>query len=883
VSKVSSKEIEEQPVSNVLAAIEGRVPGMIVTQNSGVPGSAFNVEVRGRSSLDLSLSRNDPLILIDGLPFEAGNLPTNQLMSAANNPVYASEGGLSALNTISPDDIESIEVLKDADATSIYGSRGANGVIIITTKKGKAGKLKLATSFYTGFSKAPNLMQLMNTREYVQMRREAFENDALVADATTAPDIASWDTTRYKDFKKLLTGGTARSTDASVQLSGGTSLTSFFVGSNFHKETTVFPGNFNDKRTSVNLSVSHSSPNKKFGLTVSALFSNDDNHLLSIDVSRYLQLPPNLLLYDSIGALAWEEKGISFSSLGATNPLAQLNRRYHSINQNLSSSFNIHYEIMKDLNIKLTAGYNLFTTDETSIEPKTSLDPSGFDLPSSSFANSRTTNWITEPQLTYRRNISKGKLDILVGASFQEKVYKGSTILGSNYGSDLLLGSIAAAGDVTATNFYNQYRYHAIFARIGYNYNNKYLLNLSGRRDGSSRFGPGKQFANFGAIGAGWIFSNENFISKHLNFISFGKIRGSIGITGNDQIGEYKFYDLWNSTVYPYQGASGLFPTGLFNSNYNWEKNIKQEAAIDLGFLDDRILLSAAYYRHRSSNQLISYNLPVQSGFTTIVRNLPALVQNTGLELMLNTQNVRGKNVHWNTSFTITIPKNKLLRFPGLFTSPYANSLVVGEPLSVIHRLKYLGIDPFTGIYQFEDKNSDGKLSSADYQVLGNRDPKFYGGLQNQVSYKSWQLNFFFQFVRQTGSNYLSNLYSTIPGTAYNQPTFVLNRWQRPGELAIVQLYSSQLTGAANLASTRLPVSNAIYGDASFARLKTTSLSYGLPKKWLRKIKAGESKIYVAAQNLFTITNYKGADPESQHFFQLPPLRTVAAGIQVTF
>jgi TonB-linked SusC/RagA family outer membrane protein len=883
VSKVSSNEIKEQPVSNVLAAIEGRVPGMIITQSSGVPGSTFSIEVRGRSALDLSLSRNDPLILIDGLPFEAGNIATNLLMSAANNPISASEGGLSALNSISPDDIESIEVLKDADATAIYGSRGANGVIIITTKKGRSGKAKLSASFYAGFSKAPQLFTLMNTRQYVQMRREALANDGLTPDAANAPDITVWDTTRNTDFRKLLIGNTARSSDANLQVSGGNEQSSFLLGGNFHKEATVFPGNFDDKRISLNLNLNHTSLNKKFELSLSTLFSNDDNHLLSLDVGRYLQLPPNLLLYDSAGSLAWEEKGVTFGSIDALNPLAQLNQKYHSINQNLSSSFNVKYQILEGLNIKLTAGYNLFTTDENSMHPKASLAPTAPDLPSSSFADSRTSNWIAEPQLNYMHKFYKGKLDVLLGSSFQEKIYKGNTVLGSNYSSDLLLGSIAAAGDVNASNFYNQYRYQAVFGRIGYNYDNKYLLNLSGRRDGSSRFGPGKQFANFGAVGAGWIFSNENFISKHLHFVSFGKIRASIGITGNDQIGDYKFYDLWNNTFNTYQGTSGLFPTGLFNPYYNWEKNVKQEAAIDLGLFSDRILFSASYYRHRSSNQLINYNLPVQGGFTTVVRNLPALVQNSGVELALSSQNFKSKSFKWNSSFTITVPKNKLLEFPGLSSSPYASSLVMGEPLSVIHRLKYLGIDPMTGVYQFEDLNRDGKLSSLDYQVLGNKDPKFYGGFQNLFDYKGFQLDFFFQFVKQLGANYLSNLYSTIPGTAYNQPTYVLNRWQKPGDMADVQMYSSQLTGAANLASTRLPISNAIYSDASFVRLKTLSLGYTIPKQWVQKMKAESGKIYIAAQNLLTITNYQGADPESQRFFQVPPLRTIAAGIQLTF
>jgi hypothetical protein len=266
-----------------------------------------------------------------------------------------------------------------------------------------------------------------------------------------------------------------------------------------------------------------------------------------------------------------------------------------------------------------------------------------------------------------------------------------------------------------------------------------------------------------------------------------------------------------------------------------------------------------------------------------VVRNLPALVQNSGWELILQANNGGRKNFKWNSSISITLPKNKLVQFPGLASSAYATSLVEGESLSVIHRLKYLGVDTATGVYQFEDVNKDGKLNSLDYEVEGNKDPEFFGGWQNQVGYKNFQFNLFLQFVKQPGTNYLSNLYSTIPGTAYNQPTYVLNRWQRPGDIAKVQRYSSQVTGAANIASTRLPVSNAVYSDASFIRMKTVSVSYELPKKWIGKIGAEQSKVYLAAQNLFTVSNYMGADPENQRFFQVPPLRTLTAGIQLTF
>lgn len=246
VSKIKGEEIAKQPVSNPLAALAGRVPGLVVTQTSGVPGSAFNIEIRGRSSLDAALSRNDPLFIIDGVPFEPGNLASNQIVSAVNKPFSTNIGGISPFNTINPLDIESIEVLKDADATAIYGSRGANGVILITTKKGKSGKSRLSVNVNTGWSKVARTMRMLNTTEYLQMRREAFANDGYTPQVTVpfangyAPDLLILDTTIYTDFKKLLIGNTAQATNAEVNFSGGSGYTFFSIGGAYHKETNVF-------------------------------------------------------------------------------------------------------------------------------------------------------------------------------------------------------------------------------------------------------------------------------------------------------------------------------------------------------------------------------------------------------------------------------------------------------------------------------------------------------------------------------------------------------------------------------------------------------------------------------------------------------------------
>ncbi|HMR81622.1 MAG TPA: SusC/RagA family TonB-linked outer membrane protein [Niabella sp.] len=886
IGKVSAEDINKQPVSNPLAAIQGRIPGVVITQTSGVPGAAINVEIRGRTSLDFNISKNDPLYIVDGVPFEMGNTPTNLLPSAANNPTSISEGGLSALNIINPQDIESIEVLKDADATAIYGSRGANGVILITTKLGTSQKLKINVKVSTGTSKVTRLMKMLNTSQYVAMRKEAFTNDGITPTITNAPDILLWDTTRYTDVQKILAGGTAKYNDALFSVSGGNQQTSFLIGAAFHKETTVLPGNLSNTRISANSSLNHTTLNKRFSFTLKTIYGNENNNIITHDPSQYFRLPPNIMLYDSTGNLVWQEKGVSFSSVSnLINPLALLNRRYQSNNDNLSTNLNVKFELLKRLYLKSSFGYNIFRTDEASQNPKSSIDPASSTLPSAMFGNSVSKNWIIEPQIEYLIQLQKAKLNLLLGSTFQNREYQGTSITGSDYTNDLSLSTISAAGNIVATNFYNQYRYNAFFGRFNFSWEEKYLLNLTARRDGSSRFGPQERFSNFGAVGGAWIFTSEKLFQNNIKWLSFGKLRSSYGVSGNDQIGDYKFYDLWRNSIATYQGLSGYNPVSLFNPDYEWERNRKFEIAGEFSFIKDRIGLSAAYYRHRSSNQLVNYNLPRQAGFSSVVRNLPALVQNTGMELSLTGRIIKRFVSTYTTSFNLTIPKNKLISFPGLSQSTYYSIYVEGQSLNIIRRFKFTGVDPETGIYTFEDVDKDGALTtSKDYQLLGDRDPDFYGGWQNNVTYKGFELDFFIQFIKQTGRNYLSSVTSYPPGRSFNQPDIVLDRWTKPGDNKPFQKYTTASSTPAGQASgTRLNLSDGIYSDASFLRLKTVSISYQPQLKFLSWSNSFHSKIFLSAQNLFTVTNYKGADPETQSYFQLPPMKTLVFGIQLTF
>lgn len=882
ISKVSSEELSKQPVSNPLLALAGRIPGLSVTQSSGLNGAAVKVQLRGQNSI---LQGSEPLYIIDGIPFAAANNRLNQITNATD------EIGMSPFNLVNIDNIESIEVLKDADATAIYGSRGANGVILISTKKGTAGKAKFRANINSGFSKVTRTMDMLNTQQYIQMRREGLFNDGLIPSANPsdpgyAPDIMIWDTTRYTDLKKLLIGEAAYTANAQVSLSGGSINTQFLIGAAYQKQTTVFPTTHGDSKTSVNFSLNHTGNDKKLSLRLSGNYLSNVNSLNIIDLTSFINLPPNIRLYDNAGKISWQEKDVFLSDvLFRPNPLAALNTTYNGRFKNLISNFEFGYEITKGLKTRINLGYNMLQANETSAEPSTAIDPYSGNLPSANFANRTQISWIAEPQLEYTRSSNYGTITTMLGTTWQENKSESISVQAFNYTNDLLLGSVNGAGTVRTTNSGTQYRYTAFFGRLTYNFKDRYIINVSGRRDGSTRFGPENRFSNFGAIGGAWIFSNTKLIEKQFKFLSFGKLRTSYGITGNDQIGDYKYLDTWTAASNTYQGIPVTNPTALFNPNFSWERNKKIEAAVELGFLSNKILLSAVYYRNRSNNQLISYTLPVQTGFTSVLKNLDALLQNQGMEFQLNTKNITSKDFTWTSALNITVNRNKLIAFPGLSTSSYANTYTIGKSVSTRRLYSYLGVDPSAGLYQFDDVDANGLLDKNDRVNYVNTDPKFFGGLLNALQYKGLAVSLFFEFRKQKGYNFLSNN-STVYTPGYgliNQPVAVLSRWQKPGDISNIQQFTAtSSTDAFKRMNFYLPISDANISDASFIRCKNISFSYDLPAKFSNAIKSEKCLVFLHVQNLFVITKYEGADPETQNMFVLPPLRTIVAGFNLT-
>ena len=871
IARVTAKEIENQPVSNALSAVQGRVAGVNITQGGGTGGGGYDIQIRGTNSL--RRAGNYPMYIIDGVPVSSET--SSNSISALILPYTE----INPLNAINPNDIESIEILKDADATAIYGSRGANGVILVTTKKGRAAKktaLSVNTSY--GLSRVVNKLEMMDTPQYLEMRRQAYASDGITKYPANAYDVnGAWDENRYTDWQDELIGRTAVNSNIQLSLSGGSEQTGFLVSASHDEQTTVFGRDFNYKTNNLSLNLNHRSDDNRFTLNSAVLFSDQANNLIRSDITKQsLMLSPNApALYKEDGSLNWENNTF-------TNPVAAYLITYDNKNKALNFNINLSYELFRSFYIKLNSGINQQVFEEKVLSPSTTYNPAFGFIPATHSsirkANQHLFSYLLEPQINYKLKFDRHGVDMLIGGTFQHRQMSALGISGSRFESNALLANLAAAGNVTVIyDTETGYKYAALFGRINYQYKNRYILNLTGRRDGSSRFGTNNRFANFGAVGAAWLFAEEEFFND-IRWLSFGKLRTSYGLTGSDAIGDYQYLDTYTVSSNSYGGIKALYPSRLYNPYFSWEKTTKLEIALELGFLGDRIRLNTAWFRNRSGNQLVGIPLPATTGFSRIQANLPATVENRGLEFELNTNPVRTGSFNWNSDFNISFPRNKLVSFPGLEGSTYANQYVVGYPVSIAKVYNYEGIDPETGLYTFTDYNKDGNISSPDdNRVIKKTGPRYYGGWSNQLSYKQWELSFLFQFVNQIQKNYISTM--PRPGTMNNQPLEVLNVWSKENPNGQYMPYTSGTDIRKNQSHTRFMSSTAAIGDASFIRLKNIQLSYRLPvNRHVRDI-----RFYAQGQNVLTFTDYFGQDPEFILAGFLPPLKTWSFGVQFNF
>lgn len=907
VTTVDAETIGNQPVTNLLLALQGQVAGLTVSPTGGAPGSAVKLQIRGQNSLRPTSSQfaptpyDQPLFIVDGVPFapqnqSMGNLLTYDLTSNQQSAIPGN--GISALGIINPADIESISVLKDADATSIYGSQGVNGVILITTKKGKPGKAQLSANVNSGFNAPTRSLQMMNTDQFLAIRREALALDKVIltpANANTYPDLQLFDGSRSVDWYKQFFDRTPFNTDAHVSFSGGEKNTTFIFSGGYNHTTYNFPGDFADNRITLHSNYTYHSSDNKLSVQFGTDYAYDKNNASSApSVAAAMALVPNFPeMVDQQGGLVWSYKNYKF---GSYNQYARLRQPANVQMYNLNNTARLAYQIIPNLLISTNIGYSRTDGKNYFATPKSVLDPFTTYLQSSaSFVTSVYQTINIEPQANYERQLGSGILSVLVGGTYKKQSSNSSTLSGVNYPNDGLLNSVTGAANINGYDSNSIYKYTAGYARIGYIYDQKFIINLTARRDGSSNFGPTHQFGNFGSVGLGWIFSEESGVKKALPFMSFGKLSANYGTNGTDGVAPYRyqaFYEVASPYQYgPYQGVRPFLPSNLYNPDYSWSIKKSYNAALDLGFFADRLLLNVTGYLNRTSDELINYVLPTQTGFTSVLGNFPATLQNKGLEFTLNTTNIKSANWKWSSTFNIGINRNTLAAFPGLETSAYAQLYQIGKSPNLVNGYAYKGVNPTTGL--FEVYKANGTVTSAptqsniavggDQQPLFNTDPKFSGGFGNTISYKSFSLMVFCQFAKQMARNYLAGIYSySSPGSYNNLPTEVIgNYWQKAGDQAEMQrLIGIYGNGVSSIAASAFLRSSGAYSDDTYLRVKTVALSYNLPDRLSKYMGVKNFRLYVNAQNLFTITNYKLGDPEQPGtLYTIPLQRNIVGGL----
>lgn len=894
IGTVNAEDIEKQPVMNALQALEGRVPGLIVTPTTGNSAAPIKVEVRGRNSLNPN-ALSEPLYVIDGIPQAALNvgefMKSSTLNTGAVQAGVTNTYGESPLLYLNPRDIQSIDVLKDADATAIYGSRGANGVIIITTKRSKPGPTRFNMSINRGKTTIPKKLDLLSTEEYLEVRKEAFRNDGVLPDINNAPDLVLWDQTKYTDWQDVFFApGEQTSIDAGI--SGGVAQTIYGISANYHSQEELMNNGGKNIRASLAGNLSHTSINQKFQFTFSSRLAITDVNAFGL--GNYINTAPNAPdIYDEKGDFNFVPYRGMFSS---NFPFGGLKKPSESRSNISSSNLNIRYEIIKGLTISTSAGYNFSNNDNALYNPLAAADPVFTPFSLAYFGKSSTNNWIVEPQISYNTFLGKGNLSVQLGGSLQYTKSEGLTILGIMFPNDNLIRSPNNAAVSQLYEGFGEYRYNAGFAIVNYRWDNKYVINLNGRRDGSSRFGPGKQFGNFGSVGLAWILSEEEWMKKILpSWWSFIKLGGSYGLAGSDAVGDYEYLSRWGNfnsltqqRIRDYNGMTSFALLGPVNQDFRWESTKKLDVSIMLGLFNDRINIGANHYRNRSGNQLTSIATPEYTGFGGVTANWEAVVENTGLEVSLNARILDTKNWHLSANFNIGSNKNKLVDYPGLEYSPYVNRYAIGQSLNLKYLYHYTGINPATGDYTLEDYNKDGRVSNYsgaipvapddDRYIVYDLNPEYTGGFGIQGAYKGFAITAQFVFKKQIAEDSYLNLRVGLMNNIVLPDEVVQNHWKNPGDRALYPRYS---IGSLN---TNFRDSDGSYVDASFVKLGTLSFSYDLPDGFIKRIKMQSCRFSISTQNLFTITSYRGIDPEIRNLAGgLPITRTIASGLTFIF
>lgn len=837
--KIGAKDIRNQPIISADYAIQGQAAGVQVTSNSSTPGGGVRIFVRGLRSIN---ANNEPLFIVDGVPVLTGNLVGENLGGETQN----------LLAGINPADIESINILKDASSTAIYGARGANGVVVITTKKGsKGGKSTIDANYNTGFGNFVQRWNMLGASDYKTLINESRVNVGLAPYASFEGDV----NTNWQDIMNR----TQHYQDAQLSLRGGNDQTQFYISGGFRDETGAVLG-IKYKRGTFRTNLNHKVNNKlTIGttLTVSRELNQRvaDNNGSGSPYQGGVGFAPTLPAYKPDGSFYVPNIG-----LYGVNPLIDVNGiRYDNTTSKIIGNLNLNYKILPELTFRtdFSIDYNVLREDHFYATGTTRTQSIPAALGNGGYySNTEATTYAIEPTLTYEKKIKdQHQFSALLGTTFQNRSIFRGFMRGEGLGSSNQLTYLNAAVNARVNSSSRlDYAFSSIFGRLGYTFKDKYIVNATVRRDGSSRFGSGNQFGTFMAGSAAWNFSEESLFKK-ADWLSFGKLRLGYGITGNDQIGDFRYISSWSAGGYINQ--NGLFPTQIANPNLKWEQTGTLDAGIELGFNKDRYTLSLGYYSSTTKDLLFFLPVSGMTGFSEVATNL-GKVRNSGIEIQASAVLVNAKNFTWRVNGNITFQKNKVVQLPiAPITYGFtASAIEEGQSIGTFKTYQFDGVNVATGNSLYKDLNGDSLFNALDQKVLGKGIPDFFGGINNSFRLRNLTLDVFVNFMQNfelfnVGRWIMENRFSGMG----NYPIEAMARWQKPGDVTNIpklSYFSSQ--------NTR--ISSNYISDASFVRVKNITLGYELTPKTLQRLQIRSARFFITATNLFTITKYSGIDPE---------------------
>lgn len=898
MSSVKKEALENVPVQTFDRALQGQMSGVNIMASNGVPGGPVNINVRGMGSISAG---NSPLIIVDGV----------QMNTSSSSGLTASNP-LAFLNN---NDIESIEVLKDGAAASIFGAQAANGVILITTKKGAAGKTKVNLNYYTGITSPMPKVQMMNSQQFIEARLEARNNrypartelrnreDILESIGfpkdMTDEQIAALATYDWQEASFQ----TGRTNNADISLSGGNDKTTFFLSGAYNKTDGNVIG-IDFERASAKLNLNHKLNDKLSfvtGINVSSITqngtsgSNGSSGAYAAPQYAAPMILPFIPVLNPDGSMNAPIDGFPGSS--NRNPIQEtLYGTLQSRTKALVGNFAINYNIIKGLSFRSFYGLDYrIIDDERYVDPRTRSGAASQG--SLSIANRQNRNFLTNQVLDYKTKFGDDHtFSALLGAEYRYDNRQVNSASGTGFTTYQFRSMASAAVKTDASGTWTGFKRAGIFSQANYDFKKKYMLSAVLRYDGSSRFGDNNKFGWFPAISGGWDISREEFLDDQ-KWISQLKLRAGYGETGNDDIGNFEYRALFGSSSSSnYNQLPGLTPTGVANRSLRWERNVTTNIGLDYGFFNSRIQGSVDVFRRLSKDLLLSKPLPYLSGFGSVMSNV-GLVKNEGVEFELRTRNIVSGDFTWSTNFNITFLRNRVEKLiDNDMVLPGNQSVRVGYSLGTNVTYEYAGVNSATGRPMWYDANGEITYQPAgveNYKVFGNKMSDYYGGFTNSFNYKGLSLSVFFHYdygreISNLGMN--SRWYMNGGDNRNTLERIFLDRWTTPGQLTTVpRPYdgNAEVNGMAHTSG-----SSRFLEDASFIRLKNVSLSYQLPSQWTSsRLKLSSVRIYSQAENLMTWTKWTGYDPElvidgddfSSTQGAIPQTKAFTLGVQIGF